>query len=337
MSVNPGDPRLGIRTDAQAKSPAAGDGWVGGDAARKLVRHLIKAVIPGGASWPESAGATVVVPAFYFMRVDNRSPSGVGEADVLCSLDGPVKQAGDVFAYWDRFNAGERRTRNVGMPGTDVPAKELHFLNIGTQQATLWIEVSLTPIIDISTSGTTTIKDGAGSGLSGGVATDGDGLANANGVVAGAREYVYNGATWDRVRSAGAAGTGIQAVGDISSFTVETTVLLGASATFTGAMHDGLNYNWFGAKSNVSGGQAGTLFVDESSAATGANIYQVTTQAAAAEPTTHGSPATVAATTFGARITPLKTVLRFLRCVYVNGATAQTGTFEIQSALSPLN
>lgn len=126
-------------------------------------------------------------------------------------------------------------------------------------------------------------------------------------------------------------------VADTSLFTVETTTLLGGSATFTGAMHDAAAYNWFGAKSNISGGQAGTLFIDESSAASGANIYQVATQAAAAEPATHGSPGTVAATTFGARISPQKTVLRFLRAVYVNGASAQTGTFEVQSALSPLN
>src|SRR5579864_4747767 len=68
-------------------------------------------------------------------------------------------------------------------------------------------------------------------------------------------------------------------VADTSLFTVETTTLLGSSATFTGAMHDATAYNWFGAKANVSGGQAGTLFVDESSAAAAANIYQVATQA----------------------------------------------------------
>ncbi len=124
---------------------------------------------------------------------------------------------------------------------------------------------------------------------------------------------------------------------DVSQFNLETSTLLGSSATFTGPLRDCTNYNWAGAKANVSGGQAGTLFVDESSAASGANIYQVATQAAAAEPATHGAPGTVAATTFGARIVPQKTILRFIRAVFVNGATGQTGTFELQSALSPLN
>lgn len=128
-----------------------------------------------------------------------------------------------------------------------------------------------------------------------------------------------------------------QAVQDVSQFNLETSTLLGASAAFTGSMRDTTNYNWAGAKSNVSGGQAGTLFMDESSAASGANIYQVATQAAAAEPATHGSPATVAATSFGARIVPTKSLLRFIRFVYVNGGIAQSGTFEIQSAMSPLN
>lgn len=128
-----------------------------------------------------------------------------------------------------------------------------------------------------------------------------------------------------------------QAVQDVSQFNAETTTLLGSSATFTGSMRDTTNYNWAGAKSNVSGGQAGTLYMDESSAASGANIYQVASQAAAAEPATHGSPGTVANTTFGARITPTKSLLRFIRFTYVNGASAQTGTFEIQSAMSPLN
>lgn len=137
------------------------------------------------------------------------------------------------------------------------------------------------------------------------------------------------------VLTGGAAGS--IPVGDQSQFIVETTVLLGISTTFTGALHDAASYNWFGAKANVSGGQAGTLFIDESSAASGSNIYQVATQAAAAEPATHGSPATVAATTFGARIAMQKTVLRYVRVVYANGASAQTGTFEVQSALSPLN
>lgn len=124
---------------------------------------------------------------------------------------------------------------------------------------------------------------------------------------------------------------------DISSFFQETTVLLGISATFTGPLRDCQFYNWVGAKSNVSGGQAGTLFLDESSAPTVNNIYQAATQAAAAEPATHGSPATVAATTFGARIAPQKIVLRYIRAVYVNGATGQTGAFELQTALAPLN
>lgn len=295
MSVNPGDPRLGIRTDAQAKSPASGDGWVGGDAARKLVRHLIKAVIPAGASWPESAGATVVVPAFYFIRVDNRSPIGVGQADVLCSFDGPVKQSGDVFGYWDRFNAAERRTRNVGMPGTDVPAKELHFLNLGTQQATLWIELSLTPIIDISTSGTTTIKDGGGTGAALDVA----------------------------ISSA--------AIKDISVYNVETTVALAASATFTGPWRDTLYYNWFGALALTD--QTGTLILDEADAAVPTVTNLISSTATAATNVNAPSPPAAGQQ---ARVVPTKTVLRFNRVRFINGATIEA-RLNIQSAMSPVN
>jgi hypothetical protein len=126
-------------------------------------------------------------------------------------------------------------------------------------------------------------------------------------------------------------------VADVSLFTVETTVLLGSSATFTGALHDGSSYNWFGCKAYASlGTVTATLFIDESSAASGANIYSVATQATAAGTAVHGSPAT-ATPGVEARIVMTKTILRYLRVVLVNGATAMTGSMEVQSALSPLN
>ena len=36
-------------------------------------------------------------------------------------------------------------------------------------------------------------------------------------------------------------------------------------------------------------------------------------------------------------LVPVKTVLRYVRVVYANGGVGQTGSFEVQSALSPLN
>lgn len=292
------------------------------------MRQIHRIVIPAGGRWPESSGASGgiaegQITPFWWIRIDNRSATGGGnDAHVLLSLDGQADN--DTARYWEIIRAGERVVRNVGkrvkinkadgtwswttQRGGSPPADEIHFLNLSPNtQAILWVETDTEPIID---------------------------RRWPTPLVGSASQP-----TQVNITQVGSTGVPTLAVpvSDTSVFTTETTTLLGSSATFTGAMHDATNYNWFGAKANVSGGQAGTLFIDESSAASGANIYQVATQAAAAEPATHGSPGTVAATTFGSRVAPLKTVLRFLRAVYVNGATAQTGTFEVQSALSPLN
>ncbi len=295
------------------------------------MRQIHRITIQPGGRWPEAAASSGGIPEgqitpFWWIHVDNRSPVGTGaDADVLLSLDGQADN--DAARFWERIRAGERLVRNVGKrtkkqrgdgtwtwsteKGGTPPADELHFLNLSaTQTATLWVETDTERIHEYRQR-----------------------------VPSGAEPLPVNIAAAGNtsVPAPGGAANAMVPVGDVSVFTTETTTLLGISAAFTGAMHDAGDYNWFGAKSNVSGGQAGTLFIDESSAASGANIYQVATQAAAAEPATHGSPATVAATTFGARIAPTKTVLRFLRVVYVNGGVAQTGTFEIQSSLSPLN
>ena len=120
---------------------------------------------------------------------------------------------------------------------------------------------------------------------------------------------------------------------DVTQFYLESSTLLGSSATFTGPMRDCTTYNWAGAKAGAS--VAGTLDLDESSAASGANIYQVATAATAASPAAHGTPASFSGQE--ARVAPSKTVLRFIRIVYVNGASAQTGTFDLGSALGELN
>ncbi len=261
-----------------------------GDAARKMVRHLVKAVIPANASWPESAGPTDVVPAFFFIRVDNRSPA---TGDVLLSLDGPVKQAGDPFGYWDKFVAGERRVRNVGMPGVDAPAKELHLLNLGAVQATVWIELSMSPIIDISTSAATKITDAADNTLDVAISS--------------------------------------AAVKDISVYNLETSVALGASATFTGAWRDTLYYNWFAVLALTD--QTGTLILDEADAAAPTVTNLIASQATAATNANQPSPPAAGQQ---ARIVPTKTVLRFDRVRFINGATPQT-RLNIQSAMSPIN
>ena len=121
-------------------------------------------------------------------------------------------------------------------------------------------------------------------------------------------------------------------VADATNFITESTTALGSSATFTGPLRDTFNYNWAGLKSNAD--QAGTLFLDESDASSGSPIMQVATQASAASPATHGAPGTFVGQE--ARIAPTKTVDRFIRAVYVNGATAQT-VFRLDSATSPLN
>jgi len=263
-----------------------------GDAVRKMVRHLVKAVIPAGGSWPESSGGPAdVPPAFYWIRVDNsRSPAG---ADVLVSLDGPVKQAADVFGYWDRFNAGERRTRNIGHPDIDAPAKELHILNLGAVQATVWVELSLFPIVDVSSSTATKITDGADNTVDAAIAS--------------------------------------LAIKDISTYNLETSAALGASATFTGPWRDTLYYNWIGVLTLTD--QTGTLLLDEADAATPTVTNLVATQATAATPGNQPSPPAAGQV---ARIVPTKTVLRFNRVRFINGATPQT-RLNIQSAMSPVN
>lgn len=263
-----------------------------GDAARKMQRHLVKAVIPAGASWPESAGGPVdLPPAFYWIRVDQtRTPAG---CDVLVSLDGPVRQSGDVFGYWDRFNAGERRVRNVGKPGVDAPAKELHILNLGAVQATVWIELDLDPIIDVASTNPERVVDSNGNVLDVAISS--------------------------------------AAVKDISVYTLETNVALGGSATFTGAWHDTLYYNWFGALALTD--QSGTLLLDEADAAAPTVTNLIASAATAATPANQPSPPGAGQV---ARIVPTKTVLRFNRVRFINGATAET-RLNIQSAESPLN
>jgi hypothetical protein len=139
---------------------------------------------------------------------------------------------------------------------------------------------------------------------------------------------LFNGTTWDRFRS---AGLGVAAVGDISQFNTESTVALGAAATFTGPWRDTLNYNWFAALALSD--QAGTLLIDEADAATPNFTNLVQSQATAATPANQPSPPAAGQV---ARIAPTKSLLRFMRVRYINGATLQA-RFALASSLSPLN
>ena len=120
-------------------------------------------------------------------------------------------------------------------------------------------------------------------------------------------------------------------VKDTSVFFVETTTALGSSATFTGPWHDALNYHWFGAVALTD--QTGTLYLDEADQST-PNVTNLVTKVATAA--TDANAPTPPAAGQQARAAPTKTVMRFVRTRFINGATAEA-RLNIQSSLSPLN
>lgn len=124
-----------------------------------------------------------------------------------------------------------------------------------------------------------------------------------------------------------ATGGGIPIV-DTSVFFVETTAALGANATFLGAWHDCLNYNWAGIYAISD--QAFTLALDEADAAVPNVINEVQSAASAVAPAIN-NPAGQRS-----RIVPTKTVLRWIRVRVVCGATIMT-RLNVQSTLSPIN
>jgi hypothetical protein len=126
------------------------------------------------------------------------------------------------------------------------------------------------------------------------------------------------------------AGPQLLSVGDQSVFYTESTAALGSAATFSGAWHDAADFNWLSGLSMSD--QAHTLYIDESPD-NGTTINLVATQAGAAPA---AGNANAPAGGYVARITPTKTVCRYVRVRVVNGATAMT-RFNLQSSLSPLN
>ena len=126
------------------------------------------------------------------------------------------------------------------------------------------------------------------------------------------------------------AGPALLSVGDQSVFYTESTAALGSAASFSGTWHDAADFNWFSALSMSD--QAHTLYIDESPDG-GTSINLVATQAGAAPA---AGNANAPAGGYVARITPTKTVCRYVRVRVVNGATLMT-RFNLQSSLSPLN
>lgn len=130
----------------------------------------------------------------------------------------------------------------------------------------------------------------------------------------------------------GSAGAGAISCGDVSVFVTETTAALGSSATFTGPWRDQLNQNWFGAVA-LTDAAGGTLVIDEADSATPAAANLVGKAAVAATDALAPSPPAAGQQ---ARLAPTKTLMRFVRLRFVNGATAQTRLFAY-SSMSPLN
>lgn len=130
----------------------------------------------------------------------------------------------------------------------------------------------------------------------------------------------------------GSAAAGALAVGDVSVFNTESTAALGSSSTFTGPWRDQLNQNWFGAVA-LTDAAGGTLVIDEADAAAPAATNLVAKAAVAATDALAPSPPAAGQQ---ARLAPTKTLMRFVRLRFVNGATVQTRFFAY-SSMSPLN
>ncbi len=139
-----------------------------------------------------------------------------------------------------------------------------------------------------------------------------------------------NGDSLLAVQASGAGGLAVP-VTDISLFFLETAVSLAANGVFTGPWRDAQDFNW--AAAVALSDVAGTLYLDEADAAVPTVTNEVAKQASAA---TDANAPTPPAAGQVARIAPLKTVMRFIRWRYINGATIQA-RLNIQSTLSPIN
>lgn len=274
------------------------------------MRQYTGFLLPSGAVWPQSVagqagggsgGGGINFVRFNWVRIHNR-----GASDVIVDTAAIPQNLSNL--YREIVYAGQRRVFNFGGDKDDWP-QELHILNIGAVTTTIFVEIADSPIVDIGPS-TDPLAAGGEAPLTR--------LTDSSGNVMG---ILFP-----------AGGTFSLPVADQSAFFQDSVITLAASATFTGTMRDMQNHNWYGAKAGAD--VSGTLDIDESDAATVTPIYQVATQATAASVATHGAPGTFAGQE--ARIVPQKVVLRFLRTVYINGATIQA-SFRLTSSASPLS
>lgn len=286
------------------------------------MRKFFPISIPAGGTWPDGAQGDAPgrgLKKFNWMRWHHRSPANT--AGVAIAFTAPVQN--DPRSYFDLAQPGERRVRNLySKDDPEIWPDRVYLLNLdAVNAAVLQLEVSDEPIVDLS----------AGAQNIGQIA--GQQVAQV-GVAPGALPVTLRDQLGASVNFTFPpnGGYGLPVL-DTSSFVLESTTPLGASATFTGALRDCAAANWVGAKASAD--VAGTLFMDESDASSGSPIYQVASQASAASPAAHGTPASNSTGT-EARIVPTKTLLRWVRTVYVNGATIQ-GAFRLNTSYSPLN
>lgn len=144
---------------------------------------------PGGL-WPEQE-ATANIPHFAWMRFANRGAPGSGN-DIWVSLLGPFKPGDkpDQIIY-----AGTEATSNVE-PASDT----LHLWNVGASAVDVEVELSTahSPIVRYRDAVNPSISVVTGAT----VQASQDGLAPAvAGQVGQSESLVYNGATWDRLRT----------------------------------------------------------------------------------------------------------------------------------------
>jgi hypothetical protein len=169
------------------------------------VRKSFPITIPPGLTWPgvaDGSTQTDAVRPYRFLRIDNR-----GAAAVVVGLDGRPGSA--PVDYWDLVPAGSRVVRNVGGEH-DAPARALQLLNIDpVNTASLFAEISDSPIIDIRSDLKTGLPGGTPT-VVGGTRTPAAGLAAPSDAL-DVLSFVmgYDGAAWDPLRTVSALGAGL--------------------------------------------------------------------------------------------------------------------------------
>jgi hypothetical protein len=255
-----------------------------------------------GQTWPGPGDQPIPAP-FNWCKVDNR-----GAGDVAVGFASTV-QAASGIDYYLQVRAGQVRVFNLGGPknGDDSDHWPNRLFLRAIAATTVLVEIADHPIVDLQALGA------AGGVTSPSIVRLVDGSGN----------------TPDLSNAA-------ISVKDTSQFFIETTVALGASATFTGPWRDTLNLNWLAAialtDAATAAGQG--LAVDEADAAVPTIINTVSISGAGVAPITGNVNSPSGG--FVHRVVPQKIVLRFNRLRYLNGPTVQT-RLNVQSAFSPVN